>query len=178
NQQNVCVAITRGEAIDGCSAAAVSFDHFIQETSTTLRAFVDEMTQNGQTATVLVDRVNGIREQVDRILSVLGEIEGISGQTNLLALNAAIEAARAGETGRGFAVVAEEVRALSDRTKDFSAQIREDMERMHAPTQETERSIHSIAAHDMDAAMAATHRVDQTLEEGQSIHSTMENAGK
>lgn len=174
NQQNVCVAITRGEAIDGCSAAAVSFDHFIQETSTTLRAFVDEMTQNGQTATVLVDRVNGIREQVDRILSVLGEIEGISGQTNLLALNAAIEAARAGETGRGFAVVAEEVRALSDRTKDFSAQIREDMERMHASIQETERSIHSMAARDMDAAMASKQRVDQTMEEVQRINSTME----
>src|SRR5690606_23020746 len=160
NQQNVVVAITRGELMDGRSAGAVSLDRFIAETSETLRAFVDDMIENGQTAGALVERVGSIRAQVDRILSVLGEIEGISSQTNLLALNAAIEAARAGETGRGFAVVAEEVRALSDRTKDFSAQIREDMERMHSSIQETERSINKMAASDMDAALASKQRVD------------------
>lgn len=176
NQQNVAVAITRGELMDGRSAGAVSLDRFIAETSETLRAFVDDMIENGQTAGALVERVGSIRAQVDRILSVLGEIEGISSQTNLLALNAAIEAARAGETGRGFAVVAEEVRALSDRTKDFSAQIREDMERMHASIQETERSIHKMAARDMDAAMASKQRADQTMSEVQRVNSTMEQS--
>ncbi len=176
NQQSVAVSITRGELADGKSASAVSLDSFIAETSETLRAFVDGMVENGRTAGALVERVNAIREQVDRILSVLGEIEGISSQTNLLALNAAIEAARAGETGRGFAVVAEEVRALSDRTKDFSAQIRVDMERMHASIQETERSINKMAARDMDAALASKQRVDQTMDEVQRVNSTMESS--
>lgn len=49
-------------------------------------------------------------------------ISSIAGQTNLLSLNASIEAARAGEQGRGFAVVAEEIRNLSDSTKDLIAQ--------------------------------------------------------
>lgn len=173
-QQNLAVGITRGELRDGQSENAVSLDHFIAETSATLRAFVDSMAENGQTASVLVERVGSIREQVDRILAVLGEIEGISSQTNLLALNAAIEAARAGETGRGFAVVAEEVRALSDRTKDFSAQIREDMERMHSSIQETERSINKMAASDMDAALASKQRVDQTMAEVQRVNNSME----
>lgn len=50
------------------------------------------------------------------------DISSIAGQTNLLSLNASIEAARAGEHGRGFAVVAEEIRTLSDSTKDLLTQ--------------------------------------------------------
>lgn len=50
------------------------------------------------------------------------DISSIAGQTNLLSLNASIEAARAGEHGRGFAVVAEEIRTLSDSTKDLLMQ--------------------------------------------------------
>lgn len=173
NQQNVAVAITRGEAGSGSDSTAMSLERFINETSSTLQTFVEGMVENGKTAMGLVERMNTIRGQVDRILSVLREIEGISSQTNLLALNAAIEAARAGETGRGFAVVAEEVRSLSDRTKEFSSQIRTDIERMHGSIQETERSINTMAARDMDEAMASKERVDRTMGEVQRVNSSM-----
>ena len=69
--------------------------------------------------------VEGIKDDANRLVTIMKQMQdiinivsGIAEQTNLLSLNASIEAARAGESGRGFAVVAEEVRKLSDQTKD------------------------------------------------------------
>ena len=69
--------------------------------------------------TILTD----FKEEFGKVKTETGTINNISSQTNLLALNASIEAARAGEAGRGFSVVADEIRNLSDGTKQSSASI-------------------------------------------------------
>ncbi|UJF34603.1 methyl-accepting chemotaxis protein [Paenibacillus hexagrammi] len=61
-------------------------------------------------------------QEIPKLLKV---IEEISAQTNLLSLNASIEAARVGEHGKGFSVVADEIRKLSDLTKESTKEINE-----------------------------------------------------
>lgn len=68
--------------------------------------------------------VQNLENKSKRITQIIDTITEISSQTNLLALNASIEAARAGEMGNGFMVVAEEIRYLSEQTKEASENIR------------------------------------------------------
>jgi methyl-accepting chemotaxis protein len=70
-------------------------------------------------SSVTVDLIDDSKKVTDS----LSMITGIADQTNLLALNASIEAARAGEHGRGFAVVAEEVKSLSEHTKNAALEV-------------------------------------------------------
>ena len=70
-----------------------------------------------------VDATSRLLTRVDNVESIVGDILSISSQTNLLALNASIEAARAGEAGKGFSVVAEEIRKLSEQTKEATNRI-------------------------------------------------------
>lgn len=71
------------------------------------------------------DITEGLNTEITMVENILEEILNISSQTNLLALNASIEAARAGEAGKGFAVVAEEIRQLSEKTKEAANRVSE-----------------------------------------------------
>ena len=108
---------------------------------------------------------NSLASEADKIGQVMSEIEGIAEQTNLLALNAAIEAARAGEHGRGFAVVADEVRALSSRTQNATAQIHSSIKEI----QDTLFSWSKIMQNTKQQADSCVNTTTQTQQELDSI---------
>ncbi|HTH44127.1 MAG TPA: methyl-accepting chemotaxis protein, partial [Oxalicibacterium sp.] len=80
--------------------------------------------KGGQVVSQVVETMGSINESANKIVDIIGVIDGIAFQTNILALNAAVEAARAGEQGRGFAVVASEVRSLAQRSANAAKEIK------------------------------------------------------
>ncbi|MBI5033766.1 MAG: MCP four helix bundle domain-containing protein [Chloroflexi bacterium] len=72
----------------------------------------------------IAENILALSEKTQQIGDIIDTVSDIAGQSNILALNAAIEAAQAGEAGKGFRVVADEVRTLSEQSRQAAAQVK------------------------------------------------------
>jgi len=132
---------------------------FTEESDEIISSYVETIELMRSNSEVITGNFDSMIEQVNGVTLRLNDVNDITGQTNLLALNAAIEAARAGEAGRGFAVVADEVRHLSQRTDQFSNEIRELIEETQSSMQRATASVKEMAATDMNMALEAKERL-------------------
>ena len=129
-QKQTIAMQTSQERIDEVVNAASSIAELSTATRNDFIVGNDEITK----AKDVSDRISNSSKSTKEAMSVLVEktkeamgilevIQGISSQTNLLALNASIEAARAGVLGKGFSVIADEIRDLSESTKEATETI-------------------------------------------------------
>ncbi|SHN15868.1 methyl-accepting chemotaxis protein [Pseudomonas asturiensis] len=105
------------------SEAAVAADQQAREGERVVNEAIAQIERLASAVGNSSEAMGALKQESDKIGSVLDVIKSVAQQTNLLALNAAIEAARAGEAGRGFAVVADEVRSLAQRTQKSTEEI-------------------------------------------------------
>jgi len=138
---------------------------FRDETAELMDLFTSSIQDMSEGSMVMVDALNDMRGNINNIEKLLKEIDGISSQTNLLALNASIEAARAGEAGRGFAVVADEVRHLSQRSHQFSAEVRQNYMDIEKTMNKAQVTIGKLAASDLTLTMNSKNRMDDVMSE-------------
>ncbi len=123
----------------------------------------------------MVDAINKMRVNINEVEKLLSEIDGISSQTNLLALNASIEAARAGDAGRGFAVVADEVRGLSQRSNQFSGEVRKNYIEIEKTMNEAKEIVGKLAAGDLTLVMSSKNRMHEMTEELENTNQEISN---
>ena len=97
----------------------------ISQISATMQELAASASTVSHTQTSLNDEIKNVNEVTGKIDEVMEFIKDIADETRLLGLNAAIEAARAGEAGLGFGVVAQEIRKLSDDSKQTVGKIKE-----------------------------------------------------
>ncbi len=142
-----------------------------QNSQTSMAALADQIEQTSA-------QISTLKQDSDKISSVIDVINSIAEQTNLLALNAAIEAARAGEQGRGFAVVADEVRNLAARTSKSTQEVRDMVSRIQQGTDAVNKLMLDALHLTQDTVRLsgeATSEVDQIEQEMVNIEQLCQN---
>lgn len=102
---------------------------------------VKELNERARQSAVMVQEINediyDLNKSSKEIEKIIEAIKSISDQTSLLSLNASIEAARVGEAGKGFAVVANEIKKLSEQSKEATMMISNIINNIQSKTKNT-----------------------------------------
>lgn len=106
-----------------------------------------------------------VSNRVEEVKGIVATILSISSQTNLLALNASIEA------GKGFAVVAEEIRQLSEQTKDATNRITDIIQDLNEDAQHAMDSME----HSADSIREQNELIETTKNKFETINDEMQS---
>ncbi len=131
---------TLSESTEGMFSSTEEMNASAEEVSSTSLSMSHGASQQAEMVALTSGQLKNASAIVSEIVKEIREntefSKNIALQTNILALNAGIEASRAGDYGRGFMVVAENVRKLSDQSKEASDKISDVAEKISMTLQE------------------------------------------
>jgi methyl-accepting chemotaxis protein len=183
-QQVAGAASDTSTAIGQLADGAQSQTHYISEVVTAIRqtsSAVIDISKSTESASVqaqesanivnvgrakmeqMVEVVNGIARNSEKINKITDVIEKIANKTNLLSLNAAIEAARAGEHGKGFAVVADEVGKLAASSADSTKEITQLIQQAVSEANRAVLAVREVSS-DMERIVQSSSQTDGMLQ--------------
>ncbi|MBI5175684.1 MAG: methyl-accepting chemotaxis protein [Candidatus Melainabacteria bacterium] len=125
---------------------------------------IHQMTSVREQMRAIANSMATLTDKSQAIAEITASVDELSQQSNLLAVNASIEAARAGEMGKGFAVVAQEVKALSNQSKQATAEVRRILSDIQQAAAQAALSIE-------EGSRTVETAVRQSAEAGRSIES-------
>ncbi|MBI9074514.1 MAG: methyl-accepting chemotaxis protein [Desulfatibacillum sp.] len=109
----------------------------------------------------IAESIVKLSEHSQSIGDIIGAVNDLANESNLLSVNASIEAAKAGDFGKGFGVVAQEVKSLSDQSKQATTQVKAILSDIQASTSK---------------AVMAMERGTKAVESGESLSASSGNA--
>lgn len=167
----------QSEGVSQASAAVEKMIGNIGSVNQSVEKMTDSFAHLEKTADVGVANQKAVAEQVAKVSEqskALQEankaIADVANQTNLLAMNAAIEAAHAGDAGKGFAVVSDEIRKLSETSREQSKRIGSELKEI----QETIAAVVQSAQETSQSFNEVSGMISATDELVRQIHAAME----
>ena len=147
----------------------------LEQSDEVMNHLLEQVRVSESSSTKVANEMEGLKQNADKMQTVMQLISSIAEETGMLALNASIEAARAGEAGRGFAVVATEISNLSAQTNLATDDINKLISNITLSINEVVKAVEAL----IECNRLQNEYVDQTADNYKQIHnSTQQIAGQ
>ncbi len=124
----------QAEVVEGSFRIADSLNQVIENLFSSLEQRIQDISR----ATMQVEEshqrilnsqewIISVQESARRMQGIAGSISNIAENTGILAINASIQASHGGEAGKSFQVIAQEIRKLSDESRNNAESIQEQL---------------------------------------------------